>query len=440
MVDTSPRVSVYNSPNDNESLATFHPPVCMEGAFVCMILDCSGSMSTSYSMMRTWVERFLESLPLNVGLVIVAYGSNASVLASTSAMTASEKSQYAMSVPGGIHDMGGTNTYDGIKVAKEALFKLTGKNDVPGLHTIFMTDGRANSGPMTHAGALVQFMSEKNEGACPLGILHVVMMTAHSDAAFGVAAAAVSPNNTNSFAANTDELETAFNTIAARITKYSQLSLTFQHGDWTMTKIINAGNIASHFTLMVPRSVSTDYTISIVDSDEDAVLFTASSCGVFIDESEDFITNLYNITKALQSMAVTTTKLQAAQPEEAFEVVYTEDTVKEITAAMKLARVNSASDEPRFRSLGIELHNLASYHDKLQADLKSPAFNLPDTGTDVSMPVVRSLAAEGEGGVPIYRGLSSALSAPARSARSARSAPVPSLHRMISCPPVPPVM
>lgn len=58
MVDTSPRVSVYNSPNDDESLATFHPPVSMDGAFVCMILDCSGSMSTSYSMMRTWVHKF----------------------------------------------------------------------------------------------------------------------------------------------------------------------------------------------------------------------------------------------------------------------------------------------------------------------------------------------------------------------------------------------
>ena len=98
MVDTSPRVSVYKSPNDDESLATFHPPVCMEGAFICMVLDCSGSMAASYCMMRTWVQRFLESLPLNVGLVIVAYGSNASVLASTSAMTASEKSQYIMSV------------------------------------------------------------------------------------------------------------------------------------------------------------------------------------------------------------------------------------------------------------------------------------------------------------------------------------------------------
>lgn len=413
MTSTStPEIEVYPSKNDGECIFLYNPPTYRMPSFPIFMFDFSYSMRPCYEMLMDFMKRQIQNFGVGQAFIFIAYGTDAQVVAKTASLTMGEKELFMAQIDKLRNGLGGTNAYAAIELAEKECEYIKEVAEVPDVQTIFMTDGKANEGPIQDAKGLIFKMTKSK-----LGVLHIVMMTEQSDVKFGLVAREANAGNSNSFANDPDTLQQVFANIVDGLSSYTELKVKTFDGDKTITqRTIKATEVMSTSSFIVPVSLLDQFTVQICHKEELIWNFEVNKSTIK-NESPEYLDVLYNLSVALTTSTETTAKVMdnAKQLLEDYEIVYDKETIQALqhadSVASEMALLNVDDVPPAFRSLTSEIKLHTQHHLDHIASFEAQknmneAISSNDSNDDSN---------------PVYRSLST-------------SGPPPSLHRLISAP------
>jgi Ca-activated chloride channel family protein len=128
-----------------ELTSATRPPVTM-----AVVLDRSGSMSGEpLEHAKAAAERLIDSLGADDRFAVVAYSTNASLVAPVDAATPDAKAR-AKALIEGLDADGGTNISEGLTIGADALGRAAARDDVR--RVVLISDGQANEGVYDRTG------------------------------------------------------------------------------------------------------------------------------------------------------------------------------------------------------------------------------------------------------------------------------------------------